>query len=296
MIPAGKNFSATPFTLREKITQMRSLLTQPTFISMYMIAALSMGIFVSVYNYLSFLLESPLFALPHHLVAMIFMMYIAGIIGSVVAGSLSDKFAPEILLQGTLLLMGIGMSCLLVMKLWIIVLGLGILTFSFFGTHTLASRIVSIHAQNLKSSATCVYWLFYYLGSSLIGSLTGIVFVSNGWFSLVEILLLLLLGALIIASLFIFKYRFYEKAKFTAIIGMAVMMSIPVASLAGNEKQVEIVNENIRYCESTYPYNGGILIANFGTEQLNPLNAEGKGYILYYKMVKWIRWFLLMVT
>lgn len=27
MIPAGKNFSATPFTLREKITQMRSLLT-----------------------------------------------------------------------------------------------------------------------------------------------------------------------------------------------------------------------------------------------------------------------------
>ena len=227
MIPAGKNFSATPFTFREKIAQMRSLLTQPTFISMYMIAALSMGIFVSVYNYLpiffycypevynylSFLLESPLFALPHHLVAMIFMMYIAGIIGSVVAGSLSDKFAPEILLQGTLLLMGIGMSCLLVMKLWIIVLGLGILTFSFFGTHTLASRIVSIHAQNLKSSATCIYWLFYYLGSSLIGSLTGIVFVSNGWFSLVEILLLLLLGALIIASLFIFKYRFYEKSK-----------------------------------------------------------------------------------
>lgn len=74
-----------------------------------------------------------------------------------------------------------------------------------------------------------------------------------------------------------------KKAKFTAIISMAVMMSIPVASLAGNEKQVEIVNENIRYCESTYPYNGGILIANFGTEQLNPLNAEGKGYILYYK-------------
>ena len=72
-----------------------------------------------------------------------------------------------------------------------------------------------------------------------------------------------------------------KKAKFTAIIGMAVMMSIPVASLAGNEKQVEIVNENIRYCESTYPYNGGILIANFGTEQLNPLNAYRSTYLLF---------------
>lgn len=30
-------------------------------------------------------------------------------------------------------------------------------------------------------------------------------------------------------------------------------------------------------------YQGGILIANFGTEQLNPLNTEGRGYIAYHK-------------
>ncbi|HIY49299.1 MAG TPA: hypothetical protein H9834_05695 [Candidatus Barnesiella excrementavium] len=44
-----------------------------------------------------------------------------------------------------------------------------------------------------------------------------------------------------------------------------------------------VVQDGIRFCESTYPYDGGMLIANFGTEQLNPLNTEGKGYILYYK-------------
>lgn len=49
------------------------------------------------------------------------------------------------------------------------------------------------------------------------------------------------------------------------------------------ESQHYIINENIRFCESTYPYKGGILIANFGTEQLNPLNNEGKGYISYHK-------------
>lgn len=212
-IPAGRNFSASMVSFGEKMRQMRSLLTQTTFISMYVIAALSMGIFVSVYNYLSFLLESPAFGLPHHLVAMIFMMYVAGIIGSVVAGVLSDRFGPEVLLQGALLLMGVGMSLLLVMKLWAIVLGLGILTFAFFSTHTLASRIVSMHAQHLKSSATSIYWLFYYAGSSLIGSLTGIVLVNSGWFSLMEVLLALLFCALIVSSLFIFKYRLYEKSK-----------------------------------------------------------------------------------
>lgn len=49
------------------------------------------------------------------------------------------------------------------------------------------------------------------------------------------------------------------------------------------EHQHSVINENIRFCESTYPYKNGILIANFGTEQLNPLNNEGKGYISYYK-------------
>ena len=41
-----------------------------------------------------------------------------------------------------------------------------------------------------------------------------------------------------------------------------------------------VISEHLRFCESTYPYQGGILIANFGTEQLNPLNTEGKGYIV----------------
>lgn len=45
----------------------------------------------------------------------------------------------------------------------------------------------------------------------------------------------------------------------------------------------EVVDQNLRYCESTYPYQDGMLIANFGTAELNPLNTEGKGYIAYYK-------------
>lgn len=49
------------------------------------------------------------------------------------------------------------------------------------------------------------------------------------------------------------------------------------------QPELTVISENIRFCESTYPYEGGILIANFGTEQLNPLNTEGKGYIVAYK-------------
>lgn len=47
--------------------------------------------------------------------------------------------------------------------------------------------------------------------------------------------------------------------------------------------ETAVISEGIRYCESTYPYKDGILIANFGTEELNPLNNEGKGYIVFDK-------------
>ena len=47
-----------------------------------------------------------------------------------------------------------------------------------------------------------------------------------------------------------------------------------------------VLTERIRFCESTYPYRDGLLVANFGTEALDPLNTQGKGYILYFEAGK----------
>ena len=66
----------------------------------------------------------------------------------------------------------------------------------------------------------------------------------------------------------------------TLICTMWVCLSFVAASA---QTVVNVIDKGIRYCESTYPYNDGLLIANFGTEQLNPLNTEGKGYIVLHK-------------
>lgn len=60
-------------------------------------------------------------------------------------------------------------------------------------------------------------------------------------------------------------------------------LSLALLSATAFSQSVKIENEGIRFCESTYPYNNGILVANFGTEALNPLNTDGKGYILFVK-------------
>ncbi len=44
-----------------------------------------------------------------------------------------------------------------------------------------------------------------------------------------------------------------------------------------------VITSQLKFNESTLPYDGGVLVANFGGDALNPLNTDGKGYIAYYK-------------
>lgn len=200
-IPASSQVSQNSISIKEKLLQMKDLLSKRLFIGMYLIAALAMGVFVSVYNYISIQLESPRYGLPHQMIAMIFVMYLTGVAGSIIVGKLSDKHRPERLLRYSLILLGAGLSMLLIPRLWALIAGLGILTFAFFSTHTIASRIVSVNASRSKSSATSIYWLSYYAGSSIIGSLTGIILTRFGWDTFVEILLMLTTLSYLISSL-----------------------------------------------------------------------------------------------
>lgn len=73
--------------------------------------------------------------------------------------------------------------------------------------------------------------------------------------------------------------------KKTILTSLSLMAAWILTSCGSQPKapSVTIFDEGLRYCESTYPYEGGILIANFGSSQLDPLNTEGKGYIVRYK-------------
>lgn len=73
-----------------------------------------------------------------------------------------------------------------------------------------------------------------------------------------------------------------KKTTWKSLSMMAVLILSGCASTP-KSTPVTIFSEGLRYCESTYPYDGGILIANFGSSELDPLNTEGKGYIVRYK-------------
>ncbi len=198
LFPPSRNFTPTRIPASLRLVRMRLYLRTPYFIALYAIGFLFMGVFVSVYNYISFRLSAPPYSLPPHIVSFLFLMYLCGTVSSLLFGRLSDRHSPRILLIIAISILLLGVLLMGLAPLSAVLLGLAAVTFAFFASHTIASRMVSTRAGVGRSSASCLYWLFYYLGSSTVGYLTGLVYFSYGWpYFLAANALLLALGILL---------------------------------------------------------------------------------------------------
>lgn len=181
LFPESRFFNPQQTDYSLKIKQMKKFLTDPYLLRLYFIAALLMGSFVSVYNYLSFRLEAAPFSLSHFVIAFIFLMYIFGVFGTMITSRLSKRFSSHHILNASVLFMLAGTALLLSDNIYMIIFGLGLFTLSFFAAHTMASQMTALHARQGKSSATSIYWLFYYFGSSILGTGTGYILHAGSW-------------------------------------------------------------------------------------------------------------------
>ncbi|WP_255233324.1 MFS transporter [Aliifodinibius salipaludis] len=197
-LPKSEYFQSQKIQVGYKFRQMQLFLRRPILLAMFLIVALLMGVFVSTYNYLNFRLEGPPFSMPHYIIALVYVMYIAGIGGSMAAGRWSDLYTPATTLKALIMTVIVGLLMLLSTNIWVFVAGLGVLTFGFFGAHTTASRIVSVSVRSGKSTATSLYWLFYYVGSSIIGTVSGVFLSAWSWNGFIIGLLILGLFCLLI--------------------------------------------------------------------------------------------------
>jgi MFS transporter, YNFM family, putative membrane transport protein len=78
-----------------------------------------------------------------------------------------------IFLAGTAITLADGLVAILA--------GITILTVGFFGAHSIASSWVGRRAVRDRAHATALYLFAYYLGSSVLGSLGGVVYGTSGW-------------------------------------------------------------------------------------------------------------------
>ena len=186
LLPVSRNFTPRKgFEPRWHLEAWSAHLRDKGLLLLFAIGGLTMGAFVTVYNYAGFRLIAPPYNLSQTQISLIFMAYLFGIIASSAAGALADRLGRGPVLIAGLLIALTGVALTLLAPLGAVIAGIIVLTFGFFAAHAVASGWVGRLAQRAKGHASSLYLLTYYVGSSVMGSLGGWFWSFGGWPSIV---------------------------------------------------------------------------------------------------------------
>jgi YNFM family putative membrane transporter len=160
---------------------------------LFLCGFLLMGCFVSLYNILGYRLAGAPFYLRPSQEGLIFTLYMVGMFSSAWAGKLSDRIGRRNVLWVMVIVMAAGLVLTLFNALALMIVGIGVFTFGFFGAHSVASSWIGMRAGTQKALASALYLSSYYLGSSVLGSTSGTAWSQGGWPGVVSMLTLALL-------------------------------------------------------------------------------------------------------
>ena len=203
LLPASQHFKAYPIKFNRFKNSFRHNLADPKLRILFLQGFILMGCFVSIFNYLSYrLLQAP-FELSQAWIGLISVTYLAGIYSSPRAAHWGRHYGKFKTLVVMMLMMLLGLTLMLLNQLALVFIGLLIFTFSFFAAHSTASSWVSIQSLQYRAVGSSLCLFCYYLGSSVLGSSSGLVWENYGWSGLTAFIALLLLSGLA----FSFKLR-----------------------------------------------------------------------------------------
>ncbi|MGZ8291249.1 MAG: MFS transporter [Telluria sp.] len=198
-LPESNNFRPGQPGLKPLFEGARKHLRDDGLPWLYALAFLLMGVFVSLYNYISYRLMGAPFGLGQSAVGAVSVLYLTGMFSSVWAGRLADRIGRRNVLWMVMAMTTAGVALTLSQSLAAIIAGLGLATFGFFASHSVASSWVGRRAQAPKALASALYLFFYYLGSSVVGWVAGLAWDRGAWPAVVAVLLAAMGAAMLIA-------------------------------------------------------------------------------------------------
>ncbi|MGN0936812.1 MFS transporter [Acinetobacter amyesii] len=199
LLPASQHFQAYPIRFNRFYESFVKNLADPKLRILFLQGFILMGCFVSIFNYMSYhLLEEP-YQLSQTWIGLISIAYLAGIYSSPRAASWGKRFGRAKVLPLMLIMMLLGLLIMLIPAFWSVILGLIVFTFAFFAAHSTASSWVSVQSLQYRAVGSSLYLFCYYLGSSILGSSSGLVWEISGWIGLTSFIAVILMIGLFLA-------------------------------------------------------------------------------------------------
>jgi len=137
--------------------------------------------FIAIFTYLPYRLAAPPFRLSTDAIASAYLVYVAGIVVSPLAGRLASRVAPERLMLAGLAISAAGVAVTLAGSLPVVVAGLLVLVVGMFTAQAIGPSFVNEAAKQAKGGANALYLAFYYAGGTLGSWLPGLAWERWGW-------------------------------------------------------------------------------------------------------------------
>lgn len=198
-LPESRRFTPRAPNLARLWSSLVGHFADPGLRLLFLAAFLLMGGFICIYNYIGFRLLAPPFSLSQTRIGLIFILYFVGMVASPVIGDLAGRFGRRKVLWIAVAMMLAGAAATLPDNVASILFGVALITAGFFGAHSIASSWVGLRAEKAKAQASALYLFFYYLGSSVAGTIGGWFFSRAGWPGVVALVGALSGGALVVA-------------------------------------------------------------------------------------------------
>ncbi|WP_180113177.1 MFS transporter [Acinetobacter sp. YH12073] len=199
LLPTSQHFQAYPIRFNRFYESFVKNLADPKLKILFLQGFILMGCFVSIFNYMSYhLLDEP-YQLSQTWIGLISIAYLAGIYSSPRAASWGKRFGRAKVLPSMLIMMLLGLLIMLIPAFWSVMLGLIVFTFAFFAAHSTASSWVSVQSLQYRAVGSSLYLFCYYLGSSILGSSSGLVWEMSGWIGLTSFIAVILMIGLFLA-------------------------------------------------------------------------------------------------
>ncbi|WLR50625.1 MFS transporter [Bacillus tianshenii] len=191
-LPPSRGFEPSTASMKDDLTGMFVHLTNPLLIPAFLLGITLQTSFTGIWTYLPFYLGEPPFSLSIKEISLTYLAYSMGVIGSPIAGRLTDRIGHNTFIMSGAIILIVGSALTMVPSVFVISVGLCVLCLGFFIAHSMAAALVNMRAEHHKGGASSLYLVSYYIGVASGGTVTGFIWDGFGWIGIACVAVLLL--------------------------------------------------------------------------------------------------------
>ncbi|MCF7529764.1 MFS transporter [Neisseria lisongii] len=198
-LPKSQNFVAKPH-IQTALATLKSHLHNRVVLAAGALGGCVLFSLVGCFTYINLHLAQPPYALGSSALANIFTVYLIGMVITPLSAKLIRSFGSRITIFIAVGLSMAGVLLAYAQPLWLIVVGLTMMSSGVFITQAATINYIAEHVKEGRSLASGLYYMAYYSGGTIGAWLCGLAYAAGQWTAVICVLLSVQTAALLIAK------------------------------------------------------------------------------------------------